>query len=192
MPRTNAAETHGGASLRARVGGYVVDMVIFSAMTMIMVVIAGAQLLLVTHGATRNASDPTLYAFLAIIGLGTPLVWTVLNLTVLLTRHQTGGQYVAGVRVARADGGEPGARGMVAWWFCLNPVFFSWPMALVTFLPASWAISLLLQRATLAAMLTFVALCMVAPFVALVAAATDGRRRALHDRIAGMIVVPAE
>lgn len=192
MPRTNDAETAGVASLRVRVGGYVVDMVIFSAVAMIMVVVAGAQLLLVTHGATRNASDPTLYAFLAIIGLGAPLVWTVLNVFLLLARHQTGGQYVAGVRVARADGGEPSGRAIVAWWFCLNPVLFSWPMAIVAGLPSSGVISLLLQRATLATFLALLVLCVAAPLVALAAAATDGRRRGLHDRIAGTIVVSAE
>lgn len=191
MPRSDDATEGAGAGLRARVGGYVVDMVIFSAVAMVMVVIAGGQLLLVTRGATRNASDPTLYAFLGIIGLGTPLAWTLLNLLVLLTRRQTGGQYVAGLRIARADGGAPGARALLAWWFCLNPLLFSWPMALVTGLPAAGAASLLLQRATLAVFLTFVTLCVAAPIVALAAASTDARRRGLHDRIAGTVVVPA-
>jgi uncharacterized RDD family membrane protein YckC len=179
------------ASLRLRVGGYVVDMVIFAAVAMIVVVIAGTQLLLVTHGAEHD-SDSAMYAFLAIIGIGTPLAWTALNLLVLLTRRQTGGQYVAGVRVAGADGAPPPRRTLLAWWFCLNPVLFSWPMAIVTGLPLSFAVSLLLQRATLAAFGVFVVLCALAPVVALVAAGTDSRRRGLHDRIAGTIVVPIE
>lgn len=178
------------ASLRSRIGGYVVDMVIFSAVAMIVVVIAGLQLLLVTSGATRD-SDKAIYAFLAIIGLGTPLAWSALNLLVLLTRQQTGGQYVAGVRVAREDGGPPRRRDVLAWWFALNPALFSWPMAIVTGLPLSFVISLLLQRATLALFGALIVLCVLAPVAALIAAATDGRRRGLHDRIAGTIVVPA-
>jgi uncharacterized RDD family membrane protein YckC len=167
-------------------------MVIFAAVAMMMVVLAGLQLLLVTGGATHDPSDPTLYGFLAIIGLGTPLAWTALNLATLMTRKQTGGQYVAGVRVAREDGGAVTARTVLAWWFCLNPTLFSWPMAVVAGFPAAGVISLLSQRVTIAVFGVFVTLCVAAPIVALVAAATDSRRRGLHDRIAGTIVVPAE
>jgi uncharacterized RDD family membrane protein YckC len=81
---------------------------------------------------------------------------------------------------------------VLAWWFCLNPVLFSWPMAIVTGMPLSFVVSLLLQRVTIAVFGVFVTLCLAAPIVALVAAATDSRRRGLHDRIAGTIVVPAE
>jgi len=167
-------------------------MVIFAAVAMVVFVVAGAQLLLVTGGATHDASDPTLYGFLAIIGLGTPIVWTALNLLLLLTRGQTGGQYVAGLRLAREDGGAVTARAALAWWFCLNPALFSWPMAIVTGFPLAGVVSLVLQRATLALFGTLVALCIAAPIAALVAAATDSRRRGLHDRVAGTIVVPAE
>lgn len=179
------------ASLRLRIGGYVVDMVIFAAVAMIVTAIAGLQLLLVTGGATHD-SDNGIYAFLAIIGLGTPLAWSALNLLVLFMRGQTGGQYVAGVRIAREDGGTVTRRDALAWWFCLNPVLFSWPMAIVTGMPLSFVVSLLAQSVTVAVFGAFVALCLAAPVVAVVAAATDGRRRGLHDRIAGAIVVAAE
>jgi uncharacterized RDD family membrane protein YckC len=165
-------------------------MVIFAATAMLVVVIAGLELLLVTDGATRD-SDPAIYAFLAIIGLGTPLAWSALNLLILMTRRQTAGHYVAGIRLAREDGAEPRRRDLLTWWFCLNPALFSWPMAVVTGLPLAFVISLLLQRATLAFFGTLIVLCVVAPVVALIAAATDGRRRGLHDRVAGTIVVPA-
>lgn len=191
MPRTADTGHADVAGLRVRIGGYVVDMVIFAAVAMIMVVLAGLQLLVVTGGATHD-SDNAIYAFLAIIGLGTPLTWSALNLLVLFARQQTGGQYVAGVRVTREDGGAVRRRDVLAWWFCLNPVLFSWPMAIITGLPLSFVVSLLLQRVTIAVFGVFVTLCLAAPIVALVAAATDSRRRGLHDRIAGTIVVPAE
>jgi hypothetical protein len=177
--------------VRQRIGGYVVDMVIFAAVTMVVTVIAGLQLLLITRGATHD-SDKAVYAFLAILGLGTPIAWSVLNLLLLATRHQTGGQYVAGVRLAREDGRPVSPRDAAAWWFCFNPVLFSWPAAVVTMFPLAFVISLLLSRATILLFGVAVTLCMVAPLIALVSALLDRLNRTLHDRIVGTIVVPAE
>ena len=190
MPRTAEART-GVASVRARAAGYAVDMVIFSAIAMLVVVAAGAQLLLVTHGATRD-SDAAIYAFLAIIALATPLLWTGLNLFVLRLRAQTGGQYVAGVRLAREDRRRLSFLNAAAWWLCLNPLLFSWPMAIVVGLPLAFVISLLLSRVTIVAFGVVVILCVLAPVIALVSALIDDHNRTLHDRIVGTLVVPAE
>ena len=92
------------ANLRARVGGYVVDMVIFGAISMVMFVIAGAIMLASTDWGVNNLPDPALYGALATVGVGTPVVWTLMNLLLLATRGQTGGEYVAGVRLVREDG----------------------------------------------------------------------------------------
>ena len=102
LPRT-ADRARAAATLRARIGGYLVDMVIFAAIAMIVVVFAGFLLLATTDWAKKDPSDPQFYMFLAIIGLGTPLIWSALNLGLLATRSQTGGQYVAGIRT-RARG----------------------------------------------------------------------------------------
>ncbi len=98
-------------------------MVIFAAVAMVVTVIAGLQLLLITRGATED-SDNAVYAFLAIIGLGTPLAWSVLNLAVLATRGQTGGQYVAGVRLAREDGRPLSKRDAAGLVVLLQPAAF--------------------------------------------------------------------
>src|SRR5262249_49788747 len=135
--------------LPARIGGYLVDTVIFAAIAMIVVVCAGFFLLATTDWAKKDPSDPQFYAFLAIIGLGTPLVWTALNLTLLSTRRQTGGQYVAGLRLIGEDGAKPSTAAVVAWWFCFNPLLFSWPMALVGGLPLAAVIALVLSRVTI-------------------------------------------
>jgi uncharacterized RDD family membrane protein YckC len=176
--------------VRQRIGGYVVDMVIFAAVTMIVTVIAGLQLLLVTRGATED-SDKAVYAFLAIIGLGTPLAWSVLSLAVLTTRGQTGGQYVTGVRLAREDG-WPLSSATLAWWFCFNPLLFSWPAAIVTILPLTFVISLVLNRVSIVVFGVVMTLCVVAPLIALISALSDRLHRTLHDRIVGTIVVPTE
>jgi uncharacterized RDD family membrane protein YckC len=179
------------ASVRQRAAGYAVDMVIFAAVTMVVTVIAGLQLLLFTHGATQD-STKSVYAFLAIVGLGIPVSWTILNLALLTRRRQTGGQYVAGVRLAREDGQPLSTRDAVAWWFCLNPVLFSWPTAVTTTLPLVFVISLLLSRVAIVVFGVVLTLCIAAPLVALVSALQDGRNRTLHDRIVGTIVVPVE
>lgn len=178
--------------MRQRIGGYVVDMVIFAAVTMVVTVIAGLQLLLVTHGATHDPSDAEAYTFLASIGLGIPVVWTILNVAVLRWRQQTGGQYVAGVRVAREDGQALSTRDAFAWWFCLNPVLFSWPAALTTSLPLAFVASLTLSRAGIVVFGIVITLCVVAPLLAIISALLDRQNRTLHDRIVGVVVVPVE
>jgi hypothetical protein len=167
-------------------------MVIFTAISLVMVVIAGFVLLLSTDWAQQDASDPDFYAFLAIIGIGVPALWTALNLFLLSTRSQTGGQYVAGTRTLREDGSRLRKRDAARWWFCFNPLLFSWPMAVVAAMPLSAVIALSLSRLTLAAFGVVVTLCIAAPLVALVAALVDAENRALHDRVVGTRVAPVE
>lgn len=175
----------------ARIGGYVVDMVIFAAVAMIVTVAAGMQLLVVTRNATAD-SDPAIYAFLIIIAVGTPLAWTALNLCVLYLRKQTGGQYVAGIRLIHESDGPLSARQLTAWWFCFNPLLFSWPMTLVTGLPIAFVIFLLLSRITLFVWSVVITLGVACPIIALVSALFDPQHRTLHDRIVGTVAVPVE
>jgi RDD family len=190
LPRTTEA-SHGAVSLRARSGGYLVDMVIFAAIAMIVVVFAGFLLLATTDWAKKDPSDPQFYMFLAIIGLGAPLIWTALNLVLLVTRSQTGGQYVAGIRLTGEDGGPLSRHQAVAWWFSLNPLLFSWPMACVAGLPLAAVIALLLSRLTILVFGVLISLCVASPFIALVSAVFNEQHRAFHDRLAGVGVVPA-
>ncbi len=177
--------------MRARLGGYVVDMVIFAAVAVLMLVLAGFILLARTDWGQQDATDPEFYTFLATFGAGTPLVWTALNLFVLATRNQTGGQYVAALRLRDADGGAASPRQALAWWFCLNPLLFSWPMALTVGLPLAAVIALVLSRATIVVWGVLITACMLVPLIALVSALVDPRHRAVHDRLAGVIVAPA-
>lgn len=166
-------------------------MVIFSAIAMIVVVFAGFLLLATTDWATNDPSDPQLYMFLAIIGFATPLVWTLLNLMLLATRGQTGGQYVAGIRLVDDESAPLSPRRAAAWWFCLNPLLFSWPMACIAGLPLAAVVALILSRFTIAVFLVLVTLCLASPLIAFVSALRDPQHRAFHDRIVGAAVVPA-
>ena len=177
--------------MRARAGGYIIDMVIFSAVAMVMTVISGGIFLLMTDGAQEDPSDAQFYFMFGLVGFGVPLAWTALNIALLLLRQQTGGQYVAGVRLALDNGDAPGIGAVAAWWFALNPLLFSWPMAFVSGL-ALVAVSLAsLGNWDLVLSMGYVALCIAAPPLALVAAALDGRHRTLYDRIARTTVTTA-
>lgn len=165
---------------------------IFAALAMIMFVLSFGLLLLFTDAATNDPSDAQIYAIFAIIGIGTPSIWSAMNLLLLRWRRQTGGQYVAGVRLAREDGAPLSTRDTAAWWFCLNPLLFSWPMAAVALFPLAGVVSITLDRATIAVFGGLLLLCFAAPFAALAAALLDPYNRALHDRVVGTVVVPAE
>lgn len=177
--------------MRARASGYLVDMVIFAAIAMLVVVFAGFLLLATSDWAQNDPSDPQFYMFLAIIGLGTPLIWTLLNLALLATRGQTGGQYVAGIKLTREDGSPLQRTDAAAWWFCFNPLLFSWPMIVVAGLPLAAVIALVLSRLTIAAFVVLLVLCVASPIIALVSAFADEQHRALHDRLVGIIAMPA-
>jgi hypothetical protein len=177
--------------MRARIGGYVVDMVIFAAIAMIVTVISGFILLATTRWGEDDPSDPQFYTFLAIIGFGVPLVWSVLNIALLAWRGQTGGQYVAGVGIARDDGVRAGALTATAWWFCFNPLFFSWPMAFVAGLPLTAVAAVGVSSLSIFVFGVIFVICAAAPLIALASAAIDGQNRALHDRIIGVVAVPA-
>jgi uncharacterized RDD family membrane protein YckC len=192
------------ASLHTRAGGYVVDMVILSAIGMIAFLIAAFLLLLSTDFAQDiDASRGDMYLFASMWLTGGVGAWTALNLLLLVTRQQTGGQYVAGLRLARTDGARLTFRDAATWWFCLNPLLFSWPMAALAGIPAfiitaqsldgdASLAGLRVGELLLAASFLVLILCAVMPLVALIGASIDPRNRTLHDRVAGTLVVPVQ
>ena len=179
------------ASLRARAGGYVVDMVIFSAIAMLVLVVAGFVFLWSTDFGQHDPSDGSFYALWAVLGICTPLIWSLLNVGLLVTRQQTGGQYVAALRVTRDDGAPISTRAALAWWFAGNPLLFSWPMALVAGVPLLIIVALTPNVLLLGLAIFLIIICAVLPVAALIAAVLDHRNRGLHDRIVGTTVVPA-
>lgn len=193
MPRTTETPTAiSSARLRARIGGYVVDMVILAAIIMIVTVISGFILLARIDWGTEDATDPQLYTFLGMIGIGVPLVWSALTIAVLATRNQTAGQYVAGLKLLSEDGGRPAIRNLLGWYVCFNPLLFSWLMAGAVCLPVIAVLALALNRLTFVLFGVLVTLCVVSPLIALISALLHPGNRALHDRVAGVVVVSAD
>jgi hypothetical protein len=179
------------ASIRARVGGYAVDMVILSAITMLVSIGTLFLFLWATDMAEQDLSTSKTVACLTPLFVGVPAIWSLLNIGLLLTRGQTGGQYVAALRLAREGGGALSLRTILAWWFCGNPVLFSWLMAGIAGFPLLIFAMLVPGDIELAVPVFVILLCLVLPLVALASALRDNRNRALHDRIAGVVVVPA-
>jgi uncharacterized RDD family membrane protein YckC len=167
-------------------------MIIFAAIAMLVTVLAGFILLLSIDWGTKDPTDAQLYTFLGLIGIGLPCIWTLLNLALLTARGQTGGQYVAGLRVRREDGTRISVRDAAIWWFCFNPLLFSWPMALVIAGPASGFIIIGLVRVAIVIWGLLLLLCLASPIIALVSAAIDSNNRALHDRVMALHVGPAD
>ncbi len=95
-----------------------------------------------------------------------------------------------GVRVEDEDGRPARFRTVLAWWFCLNPLLYSWPMALVAGAPIAALLFLVLNVFALFVLALVVLVCVAAPIVAFASAVANGENRALHDRVAGIVVSP--
>jgi ABC-type antimicrobial peptide transport system permease subunit len=167
-------------------------MVIFAAIAMLLTVLAGFVLLLSTDFAESDASDPEIYTVVAIIGIGVPLAWSALNLGLLATRRQTGGQYVAGLKLVLEDGSPLRARDAAVWWLCFNPLLFSWPMIPVAGFPLVAVVGLISSRIVFVLFGVIVTVCLVSPLIALISAAIDRQHRTLHDRVARVVAIPVE
>lgn len=192
MTAATAVMAARNASAQARIVAYLVDSVILLSFIFLFFVIAGLQLLVISDFAERDAPDSSMYAAPAIVLGGTMIAWSCFNLALLRWRGQTAGQYVAGIRVRRQDGSSPSGRQLLLRWLLLDPLLFHPLLAVIWFVGVVVVVSLTLNEAALVAGLFFVFVCLIAPLVALAAVLADKQRRALHDRLAGTVVVRAE
>jgi hypothetical protein len=164
-------------------------MVIFGAVTILILVIATVPVMVSSDFAEKDPSDAAITAATAIMSGGLVVVWSALCLGLLVTRGQTGGQYVAGIRLVRDDGAPLTWRNALAWWFSLNPLLFSWPMLVPLTIAAALSVSLVLEGWAFGLALGIGGLCAVMPLVALITGVIDRRNRTLHDRVAGVHAV---
>ncbi|HXF50805.1 MAG TPA: RDD family protein, partial [Dehalococcoidia bacterium] len=148
------------------------------------------QLLASSDFGEQDPPEAGYWAFVSIL-MGTILFWSVFTLAIVWWRGQTAGQYVAGLRIQRLDGGKPTFGQLLRWWFGLNPLFFNPLMMIPWLLLAGIAITRALNVAALATTGGLALLCLLVPIVALVTALI-GERRPLHDRLSGTTVVAAE
>ena len=178
----------GGARLEARLVAFIFDTIILLAFLAIFAIVAMLQLLARSSFGDADPPDSAYYAALGIIASVVPF-WLVFNVWLQSWRGQTVGKYIVGIRIARDDGGRPGVVRTFARLLLLDPVLFHPLLAIPWALLVVYGTMLTSNTLVLVATLTVLLLSVIAAPVALAAILSDGRRRALHDRIAGTLVV---
>ena len=179
------------ANLNARISGYLVDSIILVAFILVFFVVGGAVLLFTSDFGVGDPPDWAYYACAALFAGGTLLAWTVFNLALLRWRGQTAGMYVLGIKTVGADGAISTGRLLVRW-FGLHPLLFH-PLLLPIWAVVSLLlVSFTLNEIVLAVTLCLVLFCIAAPIAGLITMVVDPERRALHDRLAGTLVIHLE
>jgi uncharacterized RDD family membrane protein YckC len=178
------------ASLEARLVAFLVDSVVLLSFILVLLAVAGLQLLIASDFGEKDPPDSSFYAILAIVMAVIPL-WLAFNAVLCRWRGQTVGKYVADIRVVRSDGRPLGLWTSLVRFLLLHPLLFHPFLALLWLLTAAVTTSVTLSAVVLVVTLALVFLSLAAPFLAAGSVLLDGRRRALHDRVAGTTVVPA-
>ena len=184
------AESLKRGRLEARVVAFLIDSVMLASFILVFGAIGLLQILLKSEFGEVDLPESSYWAFLAISAAVVPF-WAAFNVWLYLWRGQSVGQYVAGLKVVRIDGAAPNLGGAVLRLLVLNPLLFHPFLAVPWALVAAFTTSVTVSLVVLVATVTVVILSLVSPFVALVTVAFDKERRALHDRVAGTVVVPA-
>ena len=178
----------GGAGLEARLIAFVFDTIILLAFLAIFAIVAMFQLLARSSFGDADPPDSAYYAALGIIAGVVPF-WLVFNVWLQSWRGQTVGKYIVGIRIARDDGGRPGVIRTFARLLLLDPVLFHPLLAVPWALLVVYGTMLTSNTLVLVGTLTVLLLSVIAAPVALAAILSDGRHRALYDRIVGTLVV---
>jgi uncharacterized RDD family membrane protein YckC len=178
------------ARLEARLLAFLVDSVVLLSFTLVLLAVSGLQLLIASDFGDKDPPGSSFYAILAIVMAVIPF-WIIFNVVLCRWRGQTVGKYVADIKVVRQDGQPLGVWTSLVRFLVLHPLLFHPFLALLWLLTAAVATSVTVSAAVLVVTLALVFLSLVAPFLATGSVLLDGKRRALHDRVAGTTVVPA-
>jgi len=187
---TRAHESDEGV-LGSRLLAYAIDSLLVAIFAMAFVGLGALILLLSTDGGFNDVSDSALWLFVY-ISLASIPAWLIALLVLLRRNGQTVGQYVIGVAVVREDGGRPSFAQLILYALALHPLLFHPVLGLFWALAALVSIPRVSSNLVLIGFAALAVLCAVAPLAALVTAATDGGRRALHDRVGALKVVRLE
>jgi len=168
---------------------FLVDSVVLLTFILVVLAIAGLQLLLTSDLGEEDPPDSSFNAILGITMAVIPL-WLIFNVALCRWRGQTVGKYVADIKVVREDGQPLGLGTSLVRFLLLHPLLFHPFLALLWLLTAAITVSVTVSAAVLVVTLALVFLSLGAPLLTAGAVLLDGRRRALHDRVAGTTVVP--
>jgi uncharacterized RDD family membrane protein YckC len=178
------------APLEARLVAFVVDSVVLLSFIFVFLAVAGLQLLLTSDFGEEDPPDSSFNAILGIVMAVIPL-WLAFNVALCRWRGQTVGKYVADIRIVREDGKPLDVGTSLARFLLLHPLLFHPFLALLWLLTAAITVSVTVSFAVLVVAAALAFLSLAAPFLTAGSVVLDGRRRALHDRVAGTTVVPA-
>lgn len=172
----------------ARVLAYLLDCVVLFGFIMLFATAAFLAIFIGTDYGEGDLNDATAWTGVAIL-LATLPAWLGLNLLLAWARGQTVGQYVLGLRAVTADGALPSGWRLLGYWLALHPLLYNPLFALLWLLFAYSALGLSENVFAVVAGLAMATLCLLAPLGGLIFALGDGQRRAIHDRLASMMVV---
>jgi uncharacterized RDD family membrane protein YckC len=176
------------AGLEARLVAFIFDTIILLAFAAVFAVIALFQFLVQSNFGEHDPPDSSYYLALGIIAAVVPF-WLTFNLWLQVWRGQTVGKYIVGIRVTRNDGRRLGLVSALWRMLMLNPLLFHPILMIPWALLAIFGTMLTENLVVLIVTVTLALLSLLAPLIALVAVSADKQRRALHDRIAGTLVV---
>ena len=169
---------------------FVVDSVVLLSFIFVFLAVAGLQLLLTSDFGEEDPPDSSFNAILGIVMAVIPL-WLAFNVALCRWRGQTVGKYVADIKIVREDGRPLDVGSLLVRFLLLHPLLFHPFLALLWLLTAAITVSVTVSFAVLVVAAALVFLSLAAPFLAAGSVLLDGRRRALHDRVAGTAVVLA-
>jgi uncharacterized RDD family membrane protein YckC len=189
MPAEAPLTTLRVARLNARISAYLIDSAVLLGFIFIFFIIAGLILLLNSDLGKHDAPDSAYYAFMAVLLGGTIIGWTLFNVALIAWRGQTVGKYIIGIRTVSEAGLTLGPGRAFLRWIALHPLLFH-PLLLPVWAAfALLATFVTLSQVVLVITLALLLLWIVSPAVALATVLLDPSRRALHDRLAGTVVV---
>jgi len=176
------------AGLRIRLLAYLLDSVVLFAFTMLFATASFLNIFLRSDYGEGHVSDGAGWTSVAILMAAIP-AWLAANLALLSVRGQTVGQYVLGLGVVTEAGVPPRLGRLVLYWLALHPLLYHPVFSGFWLLFAFAALGLSENAFAVAASLAIALLCLLAPLGGLLFASLDPRRRAIHDRLAGIRVV---
>ena len=181
----DAAET---AGLGPRLIAYLLDSVVLFGFTMVFATISGLIVFISSDFGDENPSDGAFLAQVLVL-LATMPAWLLFTLALFWRQGQSVGQYLMGLEITRDDPGVPSNGQITAYAVLLHPLIFHPVIATLWLYGVYQSIVLATSSVLLVAGLVMSALCILTPLASLVFAASDRRRRGLHDRLAGMRVI---
>lgn len=167
---------------------FIFDTIILLAFALVFAVIGALQLLLRSNFGEDDPPDSAFHIAFWIVMAIIPF-WLAFNVWLNVWRGQSVGKYIVGIRVSRADGHPLTVRDSLWRMLLLNPLLFHPLLMLPWMLMAAYGMFRTPGIVVFVAAGTLALLSLAAPFIALIAVLFDGERRALHDRIAGTLVI---